>query len=291
MKIAFIGLGNMGGPMAANLVKNGFEVAGFDVAEPAKEAALAAGINVCDTVAEAARGADVVMTMLPNDALVRGVIAEARPEVAEGTTFIDSSTIAVDAAREIGAELTDAGFRFIDAPVSGGIFGAQEGTLAFMVAGDEATFSEHRSLFEAMGRSITYCGELGNGQAVKACNNMILAIQQVALSEAMVISERLGVDPQVFFDVVSNATGSSWSLTKNCPVPGPVPTSPANNDFKPGFATALMLKDLRLAMQAAESTKTATVLGRIVADQYEKLAADGHGGEDFSVIINEVRGA
>ena len=195
----------------------------------------------------------------------------------------------LDDGREIGAELSEAGFGFIDAPVSGGIFGATEATLAFMVAGDEQVFEAHRRLFEAMGRSITYCGALGNGQAVKACNNMILAIHQVALSEAMVMSERLGVDPQVFYDVVSNATGSSWSLTKNCPVPGPVPTSPANNDFKPGFATALMLKDLRLAMQAAESTGTNTVLGKIVAQLYEQLVEDGHAGEDFSVIINAVR--
>lgn len=289
MKIAFIGLGNMGGPMAANLVAKGFEVAGFDVAEPAKQAAAENGIIVHDTVAAASAGADVVITMLPNDALVRTVIAEARGEVAAGATFIDSSTIAVDAAREIGAELSEAGFGFIDAPVSGGIFGATEATLAFMVAGDEQVFEAHRRLFEAMGRSITYCGALGSGQAVKACNNMILAIHQVALSEAMVMSERLGVDPQVFYDVVSNATGSSWSLTKNCPVPGPVPTSPANNDFKPGFATALMLKDLRLAMQAAESTGTNTVLGKIVAQLYEQLVEDGHAGEDFSVIINAVR--
>lgn len=289
MKIAFIGLGNMGGPMAANLVAKGFEVAGFDVAEPAKQAAAENGIIVHDSVAAASAGADVVITMLPNDALVRTVIAEARGEVAAGATFIDSSTIAVDAAREIGAELSEAGFGFIDAPVSGGIFGATEATLAFMVAGDEQVFEAHRRLFEAMGRSITYCGALGNGQAVKACNNMILAIHQVALSEAMVMSERLGVDPQVFYDVVSNATGSSWSLTKNCPVPGPVPTSPANNDFKPGFATALMLKDLRLAMQAAESTGTNTVLGKIVAQLYEQLVEDGHAGEDFSVIINAVR--
>ena len=178
---------------------------------------------------------------------------------------------------------------FIDAPVSGGVAGSKAGTLAFMVGGSEEAFNQAKPLLEVMGRSITHCGQSGNGQAVKACNNMILAVQQMVLSEAIVMGERLGLEHQAFFDVVSNATGNSWSLSVNAPIPDVVPTSPANNEFKPGFSSALMLKDLKLAMESAEATGTNTVLGKIAADTYAAFVDDGHGDLDFSAVINELR--
>lgn len=286
-QIAFIGLGNMGGPMAANLVKQGHEVRGFDVVEEARQKAEEAGVRAFDDVKAAVDGAEVVITMLPNGGLVKQVIGDI---IADGVPrlYIDSSTIAVAEAREVAQMIQAAGSRFVDAPVSGGIAGASAGTLAFMVGGD--AFDEAKPYLEAMGASITHCGDTGNGQAVKACNNMILAVQQIVLSEAIVLGERLGLDHQSFFDVVSNATGNSWSLSVNAPVPDVVPTSPANRDFAPGFAAALMLKDLKLAMAAAEDTGTETVLGKIAAQQYAEFVDEGHGGLDFSAIINTVRG-
>lgn len=286
-QIAFIGLGNMGGPMAANLVKQGHEVRGFDVVEEARQKAEEAGVRAFDDVKAAVDGAEVVITMLPNGGLVKQVIGDI---IADGVPrlYIDSSTIAVAEAREVAQMIQAVGSRFVDAPVSGGIAGASAGTLAFMVGGD--AFDEAKPYLEAMGASITHCGDTGNGQAVKACNNMILAVQQIVLSEAIVLGERLGLDHQAFFDVVSNATGNSWSLSVNAPVPDVVPTSPANRDFAPGFAAALMLKDLKLAMAAAEDTGTETVLGKIAAQQYAEFVDEGHGGLDFSAIINTVRG-
>ena len=285
--IAFIGLGNMGGPMAANLATAGHEVRGYDVVPEACDRARQNGITVCADPAEAADGATVIITSLPNGGLVSQVLT---PLFAPDLLFIDCSTIAVDEARTLADAASAAGARFLDAPVSGGIAGAAAGTLAFMVGGDEAAFAEATPLLDVMGRSVTHCGATGTGQAVKACNNMILAVQQIALSEALVLGERLGLSHQAFYDVVANATGSSWSLTVNAPVPDVVPTPPANNEFKPGFASALMLKDLKLAMAAAESTGTDTVLGRIAAEQYAAFVDEGNGGLDFSAIINEVRG-
>ncbi|APT92661.1 3-hydroxyisobutyrate dehydrogenase [Corynebacterium phocae] len=283
--IAVIGLGNMGGPMAANLAKE-FNVRGFDVSDKAR-AALDA--PTFDTAEEAAQGADAVLTMLPNGELVKKVIGSLLEADNGEKLYIDSSTIAVSDAREVAQMVQEAGSHFVDAPVSGGVAGATAGTLAFMVGGEEEAFAAAKPYLEVMGRSITHCGVSGNGQAVKACNNMILAVHQIVLAEALVLGERLGLDHQAFFDVVSNATGNSWALSVNAPVPDVVPGSPANNNFKPGFASALMLKDLNLAMVSAEETGTDTVLGKIAAEQYAKFVDSGHAGLDFSAIINEVR--
>lgn len=287
--IAFIGLGNMGGPMAANLAKAGHKVRGFDVVEEARDRAVEQGITVIETAEEAAQGAEVVFTSLPNGGLVKQVIESVLAANEDAKTYVDVSTIAVAEARELADSVGRAGSAFLDAPVSGGITGAAAGTLAFMVGGTDEDFEKVKPLLGIMGKSVTHCGDIGNGQAVKACNNMILAVQQIVLAEALVLGERLGLDHQAFYDVVSNATGNSWSLSVNAPVPDIVPSSPANNDFKPGFAAALMLKDLKLAMVAAEDTKTDTVLGRIAEEQYASFVDEGHGGLDFSAIISEVR--
>ncbi|MFH6890570.1 MULTISPECIES: 3-hydroxyisobutyrate dehydrogenase [Corynebacterium] len=287
--IAFIGLGNMGGPMAVNLAKAGHEVRGFDVVEEARERAAEQGVTIIETAEEAAQGAEVVFTSLPNGGLVKQVIESVLAANEDAKTYVDVSTIAVAEARELSETVGKAGSAFLDAPVSGGIAGAAAGTLAFMVGGTAEDFAKVKPLLDIMGKSVTHCGDIGNGQAVKACNNMILAVQQIVLAEALVLGERLGLDHQAFYDVVSNATGNSWSLSVNAPVPDIVPSSPANNDFKPGFAAALMLKDLKLAMAAAEDTKTDTVLGRIAEEQYSSFVDEGHGGLDFSAIISEVR--
>ncbi|WP_018298075.1 3-hydroxyisobutyrate dehydrogenase [Corynebacterium lubricantis] len=288
-KIAFLGLGNMGGPMSANLANAGHEVAGFDVVPEARDKAAAAGVTPFESAAEVAKGAEVIITMLPNGALVEQVVREVLDAEDVPRLFIDSSTIAVAEAREIASLVEDAGSRFLDAPVSGGVAGSQAGTLAFMVGGSKEAFDEAHSILEPMAKSVTHCGATGNGQAVKACNNMILAVQQIVLAEAIVLGERLGLEHQAFYDVVSNATGNSWSLSVNAPVPDVVPTSPANHDFAPGFSSALMLKDLKLAMASAEETGTDTELGRIAAQQYGAFVDEGNGGLDFSAIINEVR--
>lgn len=287
--IAFIGLGNMGGPMAVNLVEAGHEVRGFDVVEEARERAAEQGVTIIETAEEAAQGAEVVFTSLPNGGLVKQVIESVLAANEDAKTYVDVSTIAVAEARELSETVGKAGSAFLDAPVSGGIAGAAAGTLAFMVGGTAEDFAKVKPLLDIMGKSVTHCGDIGNGQAVKACNNMILAVQQIVLAEALVLGERLGLDHQAFYDVVSNATGNSWSLSVNAPVPDIVPSSPANNDFKPGFAAALMLKDLKLAMAAADDTKTDTVLGRIAEEQYSSFVDEGHGGLDFSAIISEVR--
>lgn len=287
--IAFIGLGNMGGPMAANLAKAGHEVRGFDVVEEARDRAAEQGISIIETAEEAAQGAEVVFTSLPNGGLVKQVLESVLAANEDMKTYVDVSTIAVAEARELADTVSKAGSAFLDAPVSGGIAGAAAGTLAFMVGGTAEDFAKVKPLLDIMGKSVTHCGDIGNGQAVKACNNMILAVQQIVLAEALVLGERLGLEHQAFYDVVSNATGNSWSLSVNAPVPDIVPSSPANNDFKPGFAAALMLKDLKLAMAAADDTKTDTVLGRIAEEQYATFVDEGHGGLDFSAIISEVR--
>ncbi|MCT1882502.1 3-hydroxyisobutyrate dehydrogenase [Corynebacterium sanguinis] len=284
--VAFIGLGNMGGPMAANLARAGHEVTGFDVVAREIE-----GVTSAATAVQAAEDAEVVITSLPNGALVEQVVDELLAADLSPRLFIDVSTIAVAEARELAQRVAAAGSRFIDAPVSGGIAGASAATLAFMVGGDAQDFERAQPLLGAMGASITHCGPAGTGQAVKACNNMILAVHQIVLSEALVLGERLGLDPQAFFDVVSNATGNSWALSVNAPVPGLVEGSPANRDFEPGFASTLMLKDLGLAMEAAQQTGTETVLGRIAATQYAQFVEGGNGGKDFSAIINKVRDA
>lgn len=286
--IAFIGLGNMGAPMAANLVAAGHTVAGFDLAP---QAALDLGVPVVESAAAAVDGADVVITMLPSGALVHAVYDEILEHVTAGALVIDSSTIAVDDARTAAERAVAAGLRPVDAPVSGGVVGAEAGTLAFMVGAAEADLPEITTALEPMAGKVVHCGDSGAGQAAKVCNNLMLAISMIGVSEAFVLGEKLGLTDQTIFDVTSNATGQCWALTTNCPVPGPVPTSPANRDFKPGFASPLMAKDLGLAMQAAELTGTDTEVGRLVQSIYREFA-DGDGAtQDFSGIINRVRAA
>ncbi|UGS26071.1 3-hydroxyisobutyrate dehydrogenase [Microbacterium resistens] len=292
MKIAFLGLGHMGLPMARNLVGAGHDVIGFDVVAAAVEAARAAGIPVATSGTEAASGADVVLTMFPSgrhviEAYDGGLLAAAPP----GTLFIDSSTIAVDEAQTAHERAVAAGHRNIDAPVSGGVVGAENGTLAFMVGGSDEDFAAALPLLEAMGKRIVHCGGPGLGQAAKVCNNMILAVSQIVVGEAFVLAERLGLEHQVLYDVVSQASGQCWALSTNCPVPGPVPTSPANRDYQPGFAGALMAKDLGLALQAIEATGTDARLGRLAQEIYAAFAAGEGGGRDFSGIITDIRDA
>ena len=287
--IAFIGLGNMGGPMAANLAASGYSVHGFDVGAEALAAAREAGIETFDSAAAAVDGADTVISMLPNGSLVDAVVTEALAVVKPGTLFVDCSTISVDDAKSIHSTVAGAGSAFIDAPVSGGVAGAAAGTLAFMVGGDGSDVARATPLFDVMGRAVTHCGPVGAGQAAKVCNNMVLAIQQLAIGEAMVLGEKLGLSAESFHSVVSNSTGACWALTVNCPVAGPVPTSPANNGFTPGFATALMVKDLGLAMGALDATGASAPLGRTAAEKFREFADDGNAHLDFSAIINTLR--
>ena len=289
-RIAFLGLGHMGLPMAVNLVKAGHEVHGFDLVPAAIDAARAAGIPVADSGADAVRDAEVVITMFPAG---KHVIAAYQEELlaaaAPGTLFIESSTIAVDEARTAHQLAIDAGHRNVDAPVSGGVVGAEAGTLAFMVGGADEDFEAALPLLEAMGKRIVHCGGPGLGQAAKVCNNMILGISQIAVAEAFVLAERLGLEHQAMYDVVSQASGQCWALTTNCPVPGPVPTSPANRDYQPGFAGALMAKDLGLALQAIEQTSTDARMGRLAQEIYASFAAGEGAGRDFSGIITDIR--
>lgn len=288
--VAFIGLGNMGGPMAANLVKAGFQVRGFDPQEAARQAAETHGVANCASAADAANGADVVITMLPNGAIVKAVYADGVLDNAQpGALFIDSSTIDVADARDVADIVQKKGHRAVDAPVSGGIVGAHNATLTFMVGGSDEAFTAARFVLEAMGKTIVHCGESGTGQAVKMCNNMVLAVSMIAVSEAFVLAENLGVDPQVFFNVASTATASCWALNTNCPVPGPVPTSPANRDFQPGFAGALMSKDLGLAANAIAQTGTDAKMGSLAVEVYRAFAEGEGAGKDFSGIIESIR--
>lgn len=288
--IAFIGLGHMGGPMAANLVKAGHTVTGFDVAPPALDAARANGVGVAGTGPDAVAGADVVITMLVSgqqvlDVYAGGLLAAAKP----GTLFIDSSTIDVDSARAARELALAAGHRGMDAPVSGGVVGAEAGTLTFMVGGEVTDFAEAEPVLAIMGGKVVHCGNSGSGQAAKICNNMILGISMIAVSEAFVLGEKLGLSNQALYDVSSTASGQCWALTTNCPVPGPVPSSPANREYQPGFAGALMAKDLGLALAALESTGTDARLGTMAADIYRHFADEGGAGLDFSGIINTIR--
>ncbi|MGN7861894.1 3-hydroxyisobutyrate dehydrogenase [Microbacterium sp. 22303] len=291
-RIAFLGLGHMGLPMAKNLLAAGHEVIGFDVVSAAVDAAAAAGLPVAQFGVDAVAGAEVVITMFPAG---KHVIAAYENELLgaadPGTLFIESSTIAVDEARVAHALAIEAGHRNIDAPVSGGVVGAENGTLAFMVGGSDEDFAAALPLLEAMGKRIVHCGGPGLGQAAKVCNNMILGISQIAVAEAFVLGERLGLEHQALFDVVSQASGQCWSITTNCPVPGPVPTSPANRDYQPGFAGALMAKDLGLALQAIEGTGTDAQMGRLAQQIYATFAAGPGAARDFSGIITDIRDA
>ena len=288
LTVAFLGLGNMGGPMAANLVAADHAVRGFDPVPAALSAATANGVTGFDSAAAAVTGADVVITMLPNGELVKRCYAEVLPSARAGALFIDSSTISVNDAREVHAQAKEHGVAQLDAPVSGGVKGAVAGTLAFMVGGEDDAVERARHVLEPMAGKIIHCGAAGAGQAAKVCNNMVLAVQQIAVGEAFVLAEKLGLSAQALFDVITGATGNCWAVHTNCPVPGPVPTSPANNDFKPGFATALMNKDLGLAMDAVTSTGSSAPLGTHAAEIYAKFAAD-HADKDFSAVIEALR--
>jgi 3-hydroxyisobutyrate dehydrogenase len=290
LTVAFLGLGNMGAPMATNLVAAKHAVRGFDPVPAALSAAAAGGVTAFDTAADAVAGADVVITMLPNGELVKRCYADILPAARTGALFIDSSTISVNDAREVHALAESSGVAQLDAPVSGGVKGAVAGTLAFMVGGDDAALQRARPVLEPMAGKIIHCGAAGAGQAAKVCNNMVLAVQQIAIGEAFLLAEKLGLSAQSLFDVITGATGNCWAVHTNCPVPGPVPTSPANNDFKPGFATALMNKDLGLAMDAVSSSGSAAPLGTHAAEIYAKFAAD-HADKDFSAVIEMLRGS
>jgi 3-hydroxyisobutyrate dehydrogenase len=289
-RIAFIGLGNMGWPMAANLVKAGHAVTGFDLVPAAQAEARAAGVDVATTAAAAVDRAEVVITMLPAGKHVRAVWAELTGAAPSGALFIDCSTVDVESARAVHALAGERGYGAVDAPVSGGTGGAKAGTLTFMAGCSDAAFAQAKPVLEAMGKRIVHCGGAGAGQAAKICNNMILGISMIGVAEAFALGEKLGLSHQALFDVASTSSGQCWSLTTYCPVPGPVPTSPANNDYKPGFAADLMLKDLKLSQEAASSAGASTPLGAAAAQLYGLFQAQGHGGDDFSAIIGFLRG-
>ncbi|QRM57512.1 3-hydroxyisobutyrate dehydrogenase [Sinorhizobium sp. BG8] len=287
--IGFIGLGHMGGPMAANLVKAGYTVKGFDLSPQSMETARQAGVIVSSGLAETIADAGIVVTMLPAGEHVVAVWKELLESVPAGTLLIDCSTIDIDSARKAHAMAADKGCPSLDAPVSGGTGGAAAGTLTFMVGGERDVFTRAQPLLSAMGKRIIHCGEASMGQAAKVCNNMILGISMIAVGEAFVLGERLGLSHQALYDVASVSSGQCWSLTTYCPVPGPVPTSPANRQYEPGFAGALMLKDLKLARAAAKATGAMTPLGAEAARLYEQFAELGFGDKDFSGIINLLR--
>jgi 3-hydroxyisobutyrate dehydrogenase len=293
-RIGFIGLGNMGLPMAQNLIKAGHQVEGFDVYGAAVEKLKAAGGAGVESARMAVARADAVITMLPSGNEVREVYlgtGGALESANAGTLLIDSSTIDVDTARLVAAAADGKGLSMVDAPVSGGVGGAQAATLTFMVGGSEAAFIRARPLLEAMGKTIVHAGGPGNGQAAKICNNMILGVSMIAVSEAFMLAEKLGLDHQKLFDISSKSSGQCWSMTSYCPVPGPVPASPANRDYQAGFTAAMMLKDLKLAQDAARSADAATPLGAEAAALYGLYVGQGHGARDFSGIIRFLRGA
>jgi 3-hydroxyisobutyrate dehydrogenase len=281
MKIGFIGLGNMGAPMALNLAKAGHAVTGFDTAAPMPE-----GVTRADSAAAAAQGAEVVITMLPNGAILRAVAAEVIPAMAKGAVLCDCSTVDVESARAVAAEARKAGLGALDAPVSGGVGGAAAGTLTFMAGGDAASFATVAPLFEVMGQKAVHCGEAGAGQAAKICNNMILGVTMIATCEAFALADKLGLDRQKMFDVVSTSSGYSWSMNAYCPAPGVGPKSPADNGYKPGFAAELMLKDLRLSQMAAEGADADTPMGELATRLYEAFVEREDGrGMDFSAML------
>jgi 3-hydroxyisobutyrate dehydrogenase len=288
--IAFLGLGNMGAPMAANLVKAGHAVAGFDLVEAQTQAAAASGVTIKASARQAVADADAVVTMLPAGRHVLAAHADFLPAAPHGTLVIDCSTIDVDSAKRAHEAGMAAGALTLDAPVSGGVDGATAGTLTFMCGGSDEAFARAKPILEAMGKRIVHCGGPGAGQAAKICNNMILGATMIATCEAFALAEKLGLSAQALFDVASTSSGQSWSLTSYCPVPGPVPASPANRDYKPGFAASLMLKDLRLAQEAAASVGAVTPLGAEAAQLYALFVAAGCGGDDFSGVINFLRG-
>ena len=281
--IAFIGLGNMGGPMAANLLKAGHSVSGFDLSAASLDVLATGGGTRAGSVQEAVQGASIVITMLPSGRHVRDVIGPALPHLSPGTLLVDCSTIDVATAREMAVMAEAAGFAMLDAPVSGGVSGAAAGTLTFMVGGTAEAFAAAKPVLANMGRTIVHAGAAGAGQAAKVCNNLILGISMLAVSEGFALADKLGLPPQALFDISSTASGQCWALTTYCPVPGPVPGSPANRDYQPGFAADLMLKDLTLATDAIASTGAASVMATAARDAYARLSELGLGSKDFSV--------
>ena len=281
MKIGFIGLGNMGGPMAANLAAAGHDVTGFDMAEVKVE-----GVTMAPSGAEAAKDADVVITMLPNGQILRSVADEIIPAMKAGAAFLDCSTVDVDSARAVAEQAAAAGLLPVDAPVSGGIGGAAGGTLTFMAGGSAEAFEKAKPLFDIMGQKAVHCGDAGAGQAAKICNNMILGVTMIATCEAFALADKLGLDRQKMFDVVSTSSGYSWTMNAYCPAPGVGPQSPADNDYKPGFAAELMLKDLRLSQQAADSADADTPMGQLAQALYAQFVENEDGmGMDFSAML------
>jgi 3-hydroxyisobutyrate dehydrogenase len=292
-KVGFIGLGNMGMPMAQNLLKAAYEVTGFDLNVDATERLAASGGSTANSIADACKAAEVVITMLPASEQVReaylgagGALATVEP----GTLLIDSSTIDVVTAREVAQAARDKALAMVDAPVSGGVAGAEAASLTFMVGGDDAAFERARPVLETMGKTIVHAGGPGNGQAAKICNNMILGASMIVVSEAFLLAEKLGLDAQKLFDISSKSSGQCWSMTSYCPVPGLVPTSPANRDYKAGFTAAMMLKDLKLAQAAARTTHATTPLGAGAAAVYERFLESADSSVDFSGIIRYLRG-
>jgi len=290
-RIGFLGLGNMGGPMAANLLKAGHAVRGFDPVAAARERLAAAGGAPAGSIAEAVREAEVVISMLPEGRHVRaaylepGGVLEAAPA---GALLIDCSTIDVATARAVAEAASARGFAMLDAPVSGGVAGATAGTLTFMVGGDPAAFERGRPILEAMGKAVIHAGPSGNGQAAKICNNMMLGIQMISVCEAMALAEKLGLAQQTLFEIASKSSGQCWSLTSYCPVPGPVPSSPANRGYAPGFTVAMMLKDLKLAQEAAQAVGARTPLGAEAYQLYNLFASEATRGLDFSAIMTMI---
>jgi 3-hydroxyisobutyrate dehydrogenase len=281
MKIGFIGLGNMGAPMAKNLAAAGHEVVGFDTADIAVEGATTAA-----TAAAAATGADVVITMLPNGTILRAVAENVIPAMCAGSVLLDCSTVDVDSARAVAQQAAAHDVLALDAPVSGGIGGAAAGTLTFMVGGRETAYEIAKPLFDVMGQKAVHCGPSGNGQAAKICNNMILGITMIGTCEAFALADKLGLDRQAMFDVVSTSSGYSWTMNAYCPAPGVGPQSPADNEYQPGFAADLMLKDLRLSQQAAQSADADTPLGQAATELYRTFVEDEDGaGRDFSAML------
>jgi 3-hydroxyisobutyrate dehydrogenase len=292
-RIGFIGLGNMGLPMATNLVKANHMVTGFDLGAEARERAAATGIATAGSVAHAVADAEVVITMLPAGPAVRAVYGDPDGVLAAtdaAALLVDCSTIDVETARAVAALAHERGQAMLDAPVSGGVGGAAAGTLTFMVGGEAAAFARAEPILAAMGKTIVHAGGSGTGQAAKICNNMMLGIQMISVCEAMVLAEKLGLEQQKLFEISAKASGQCWSLTTYCPVPGPVPTSPANREYAPGFTAAMMLKDLRLAQAAAQAVGAATPLGAEAAQLYALFAREANEGLDFSAIIKMMQG-
>lgn len=287
--IAFIGLGNMGLPMAQNLAKSGFVLKGYDLSADSCSAAKAAGLGIAASAQAAVAEADVVLTMLPAGRHVLAVWSDVLPHARAGAIFIDSSTIDVESSQTAHYLASQRGIDALDGPVSGGVGGAQAGTLTFMVGGTEAAYMKGTPILESMGRRIVHCGAAGAGQAAKICNNMITGITMIAVSEAFTLAEKLGLSHQSLFDVASASSGQCWALTSYCPVPGPVPASPANANYKPGFSAALMLKDLQLAQQAALGSGATTLMGAEAARLYDLYVSAGHSDDDFSGVINFLR--